>query len=366
VRRTGLYWPELDGMRALAVFAVLAVHADLPFALGGHIGVDVFFVLSGFLITFLMLEETSSTGTVGLRAFYARRALRLLPALFALLAVLSILVLVGWDRVPEETARGIPAAAFYYGNWLRAFEHTLGWLDHTWSLSIEEQFYMLWPAAFLVVGLAKRNRNIVAIGLLSLALAVGLYRWGFWSHDAYRAINSFDTRADTLLIGCAIAFGLPAIGLSTRVLKVAGLVALLGLAVWFVALPSRSYAYLGPGATVVPLLAATVLVAILKGALPVLQRWLAWGPLVYLGRISYGIYIWHYPVFRLWRLGLHGIDIPLQLVRVAVAVLLAVASYHLLEARFLRLRGRMRRIRAGQPVADASTVTEHEGAGPAT
>ena len=166
------YRPELDGLRGLAVLSVMVFHSGL--IAGGWLGVDVFFALSGFLITSLLLEEYARTGRINLRYFYMRRALRLLPALVTLVAVLAVVLLATTSREYRiYLVLYVAAVLFYFANWVEPFGIPLAWgFGHTWSLAIEEQFYVVWVAMFLLVA-AKFARPRVVLWLLVVAGGVG-------------------------------------------------------------------------------------------------------------------------------------------------------------------------------------------------
>jgi len=177
---------SLDGLRGIAILAVMLNNARyLP---GGFLGVDIFFVLSGFLITALLLQEWQRTGTIRLGAFYARRALRLLPALFALLAV--ILLAPGLFYLAAPPWKDAAIAALYATNWVNAFGlRNMVILDHTWSLTVEEQFYVLWPPLVLaLLALRVRRRWILAMVLLGIGASTGLrlLLWDGWSRARAR------------------------------------------------------------------------------------------------------------------------------------------------------------------------------------
>jgi peptidoglycan/LPS O-acetylase OafA/YrhL len=173
--------PGLDGLRAIAVLAVVLYHLDVSWMPGGFLGVDVFFVLSGFLITTLVVEEIERTGRLGLRDFYLRRARRLLPALLVLLAVLSLLSLLVLPEERAELRRDVVAALLYVSNWSYVFTEQSYFeavgrpplLQHLWSLAVEEQFYLLWPAVIVVAMVAGRRR----VRLVALIAAVVSTIW---------------------------------------------------------------------------------------------------------------------------------------------------------------------------------------------
>ncbi len=317
------YWPALDGVRAIAVALVVAYHlAPAAVQRGGTIGVTMFFTLSGFLITSLLLAEADRTGRVSLARFYARRALRLLPALFVLVPVV-----VGYAAIShrqDDTISAAPAVLLYVGNWVRAFQgfNTLGMLEHAWSLAVEEQFYVAWP--LVVVGVALlvgRKRRAVAV---LIAAAVGAaaslaVRLALWSDldpagSAARLVNGTDAVADQLLIGCALAAGLHLLAarrapsdrrepLSAPVRSALRLLgpAALAFLVWVsITRPggtsvANNRLYLTWGATAFALSAAVVVLVSVVDEHSPLSRVLSLSPLVAIGRVSYGIYLWHYP-----------------------------------------------------------------------
>ncbi|WP_164701581.1 acyltransferase family protein [Modestobacter sp. KNN46-3] len=203
------YEPALDGLRAVAVAAVMASHTTLPVP-GGSVGVGVFFALSGFLISTLLLQEQERTGRIALGAFLLRRLLRLYPALLVLGIALVLYVVVAPGPVRgQETIAGVLPALLYSSNWVRALGGLgyLGLLEHTWSLAVEEQFYLLWPvvlSATLIVTRRVAAVGVVAVGGCTASLAVRLSL----AHDADsygRIANGLDTQADNMLAGCAAA-----------------------------------------------------------------------------------------------------------------------------------------------------------------
>jgi peptidoglycan/LPS O-acetylase OafA/YrhL/CubicO group peptidase (beta-lactamase class C family) len=356
------YLPGLDGLRALAVVAVLLYHADVGLA-GGFLGVESFFVISGFLITALLLAERRQHGRIDLAAFWLRRARRLLPALLLVLA--ATLALVGlWlpDDLPA-LASDLPPALGYLMNWhlilgARSYFDPMvrpSLVQHLWSLAIEEQFYLIWPL-LLVIGLRfLRPRALLA---LVLAATLGSAAWMAWLYqpgaDPSRLYYGSDTRASGLLLGVALAFvlhdrgglsksgqsarGLPAVDCRQPTVSgwvdVAGGLALLGLLAAYVWLyEAHPWLYRG-GFTLAAALTAAAIVGATHPAARLLPRALGWAPLRWIGLRSYGIYLWHWPVFMLTRpyqdVPLDGW--PLLALRVAVVLLLASLSYRYVEA----------------------------------
>jgi peptidoglycan/LPS O-acetylase OafA/YrhL len=339
--------PALDGIRAIAVIAVLLYHADLLWAPGGFLGVEVFFVLSGFLITALLWSELIATGGLGFRGFWFRRARRLLPALFGLLVVVLAAFLIGW---PHEiaTIRGDVAAAFSYSsNWYligvkRSYFQTFGRpspFGHLWSLAIEEQFYLVWPLLLTLLFARIRRPKRVAAYIGGAALLSASAMWIFYSSaDPSRVYYGTDTRAAGLLIGAALAVvwrpWIPGyksrIGPRTLELAAVGAGAIL---VWaFVRWDEFSSFTYRPGIQIVAL-ASAVLVAASVHPETRLHAILGWKPLRWIGRRSYGIYLWHWPVYVVTR---PGIDIgwsngPVLVLRLAITLLLAELSFRYVE-----------------------------------
>ncbi len=364
--RRGLgYYGGLDGLRALAIAAVLLYHGGVSWASGGFLGVEAFFVLSGFLITSLLVAEWQLTATIALGKFWARRARRLLPALFCLVTVIGLRqALAGPEgAVPGLEGDGV-ATLLYFGNWHQmatgsgyfAATGPVSPLQHTWSLAIEEQFYIIWPLLFLgVLWLARRairRRSgdacgplramlaLAALGLVASALEVGLL------FHAGRGLNRVyygtDTRAVGIFMGASLALGIAVFRArvqrarrSRRSGLLCGAAAALALLVVLVMMGSADgssswlfpFGFLGLDASVALLIASVVFFPT-----SLVSRLFSLGPLRATGQISYGIYLWHFPLF-LWvdasSTGLAGT--PLLLFRVTVTVIVSVISFYVIE-----------------------------------
>ncbi len=333
----------LDGMRAIAAFMVVFNHFEVPMISGGE-GVLMFFTLSGFLITWTLLRENDETGAVSLRRFYLRRSLRIFPAFYWYAAVLLGVPLLRYGTLvrPEITA-----ALLYFDNYYQALhgDPNTGF-SHTWSLAVEEQFYLLWPLTFLLL---RKNYRRLSQVLTGAILAIWVYRevlifvFGVRERYIYRA---FDTRADNLLIGCLLAVMLRA-GYFPRLwnwisarpwfaFTIAGLLALSSVAdtQW----PSYRH---NLDFMVNPLLTAVWIAQLiaLRGVAP--WSWMNWQWVRYLGRISYSIYLYQQLVMIAARDRLSHLPAVVQLpALIAIIVAIASASYFFVERPFLKLKNR--------------------------
>ncbi len=346
--------PGLDGLRALAVFAVIAYHLGFGWASGGLLGVGVFFTLSGYLITDLLLSQRAQ-GRLSLTDFWRRRARRLLPALFLMLVVVTVWVWLA-DRAQMGDLRGqLIAALAYVNNWWQISQHVSYFarfgppspLNHLWSLSVEEQFYILWPwlLALGVHAVAERRRPIgvrprlagVTLVLAS-ASAVEMAVLFTPSFDPSRVYDGTDTRAFGLLLGAALAMVWPSRSLTTRltgrardILDAAGGVGLvaIGVLVW----RTNQYSpFLYPGGLLLLSLASALVVGALAHPATRLGRLLGWGPLRWLGVRSYGIYLWHAPIIVLTTPAVNrGVGPVRAALQVAASVGMAALSWRYLE-----------------------------------
>src|SRR5215211_768531 len=350
--------PGLDGLRGVAVLAVIAYHLQLGWAQGGLLGVGVFFTLSGYLITDLLLGQQDTVGHLRLGDFWLRRARRLLPALFLMLAVV-----VAWvtllDRSQLPALRGdVVAAAAYVSNWWNIVRDASYFarfgppppLDHLWSLAIEEQFYLIWPF-LLWLGLRyARGRyrmaglTLAAAALSAIAMAL-LYQPGV---DPTRVYEGTDTRAFGLLVGAALAMVWPSRRLRGTAFRrhplrrwqlvdgaelvdgagVAGLV-VIALLIWRT---DQYSAFLYRGGIVLLSVATVLVVAALAHPASWLGPALGWAPLRWLGVRSYGIYLWHFPIIVLTTPTVQGnVSLPLNVLQVGVTVAIAALSWRFVE-----------------------------------
>lgn len=351
VRRLG-YRAPLDGLRGVAILCVLAVNSGLSFFQGGFMGVDIFFVLSGFLITTLLAEEWADGGTISLKHFYIRRALRLLPGLFLLLIACCLYAAL-FQSPPSRasTFREAGWVLFYLANWMLTIEHAVGSLDHAWSLSVEEQFYLLWPLLLCVLlrGGVRREKIILLVGSLAAA-AVG-WRFLLWLQGAHylRLYYGSDTRADALLIGSALGLMfcwrlLPASAESRQVRSLFVLFSAAGLLAVGIFLGHDAPALYRGGFTFIALAAGVVLIEAVLAPSAWVARGLSCSALVWMGRISYSLYLWHYPVFEALRpqrfSALGWNPVVVHGLRFAAVFAAACLSYYLVERPFLSLKKR--------------------------
>lgn len=355
------YRPAIDGLRALAVLGVLLYHgAQLtsdPVDLfpGGFLGVDLFMVLSGYLITTLLLLEWRGTKRIKLGSFYIRRARRLMPALLLVMAAVSVAFLLadtaglGPSQV-DDYAGDAAASLFYVANWRFAlsgasyFEQYGGPspLRHMWSLAIEEQFYLVWPLVlFGLLKVLKLSRRGVAIVLMVAVWASAVLMAVQFDpdEDPSRLYYGTDTRAQALLLGALVAValvGVPGRRLATTKVQILGTVGLAGVLAAFVFATddpgTTPWLYTGGFLAVAMVSAAAIIGASAEGNSAYLKV-LSVKPLVWIGSISYGLYLWHWPVFVVLSSEKTGLGGPALLVlRLLVSFALAVASYKLVEA----------------------------------
>jgi peptidoglycan/LPS O-acetylase OafA/YrhL len=363
------YVPAFDGLRTLSIFGVILFHVVSTkcgllqnIARRGWFGVDIFFVLSGFLITWLLLAEIDREGTIRLNRFYIRRALRLQPAYFSAL-ILMLLARYLFDRPGFVLIYdALPYYLSYTFNLAIAFGTiTVPSFVLAWTLCIEEQFYVCWPWCLRKVS-AKRALLSVTIAILVIgAYRTSLYLWlnrgHFWdpSITSWMRINwSTDTHIDTILIGCVLALALRSKRLHTLREKLAVSrcfptlsVLFAGIVAWIVT--GRPWLYLTAGSTIAALSVGAVVVALFLQRDSWSSRLLSLPPLVFVGKLSYGVYLFHLLVWNgvAFTMGLRGIiegSLIIEFFAVSlvcgISVLVAWIHYNLVEVRFLSLRER--------------------------
>ena len=355
--------PALDGLRGVAVLLVVAFHVGFvlhpsgpgfpkTYAPGGFAGVDVFFVLSGFLITSLLLEERQRQGNISFRRFYARRAFRLLPALGLLLV--AHLVYAAYQGIPlRGEAKALLSITFYGSNITQSLHLFMpAELIHTWSLAVEEQFYLVWPSLLLVLlawrsSGARRSKNVLAWTLFGSLVATNVACVLTWRTQGYPAAYMMPyCHADGLIIGCAAAFlwrqgQLPVRG--AGVVGWAGFVGLIAFTFVWTQGPGAGAVYYG-GYALIALAAAAMLNALLVGGSGNgLGALLSWRPLRAVGKVSYGLYLWHAMILTILDQHTLGLGpLPRAVVGLALSAAATAGSWYFLEQPFLRLKDRYR------------------------
>jgi peptidoglycan/LPS O-acetylase OafA/YrhL len=344
------YVPALDGLRAIAVIAVLLYHADLGWIPGGFLGVEIFFVISGYLITLLLVSEHEQNGRLSFRRFWFRRARRLLPAVFALLLVVSLTVVLFVREQAARTRGDVLAGLTYTTNWYLTFTNTSYFesfgrppmLQHLWSLAVEEQFYLVWPLVLaLLLWVCKRRPERMVVPMLGMVLVSTVLMAVLYNpSDPSAVYYGTHTRTAGLILGAAFAlFWRPGyldrgpVAARGRTLDLVGLggLAVLGL---IMATVGDQDALLYRGGFLVVGLATLACIAMATHPGSLVARFLSIGPIVWVGTRSYAIYLWHWPVYVLTR---PGIDVPWSpgitlVVRLLITGVLAELSYRLIES----------------------------------
>jgi peptidoglycan/LPS O-acetylase OafA/YrhL len=351
--------PGLDGLRGFCVLIVLLGHSGLPYPMSGGAGVDLFFVLSGFLITRILHAERQRTGGIHFGNFYARRFLRLAPCL----------VLVCVYALGEAAIRGreLPLAQVgwslsYLANWGRAlFGVDLAPLSHTWSLAIEEQFYLIWP--LVILGIDARFRSPAAKAVLLLTLAFGLagYRCAMVGHySATRIYMGLDTHMDGLVLGAALSYGALAMkgGLSERWSRLLGRVlapaAMLGVFL-LMGLITWSNPWMGRiGFSLIACAGAVFVADLVLGRHSRIAPLLGGRPIRFLGKISYGTYLWHYPLYHTADELFTGLPMAAMVaVKLVLSLAVATVSYYGFELPILGWKKRFESRTGFAPAGEA-------------
>lgn len=319
------YIPALDGLRAVAISLVVVHHALMPVPFGGAIGVDVFFVLSGYLITTILLREQARAGTISLKRFYLRRIARLYPPLVLMLIV--VFVPVALTTSVKSAAGGSVFALFYLMPiGLETGFQTASAYAHAWSLGVEEWFYFLWPAA--LVALTKVRKSGIGIVIAGTILVVSA---------AYIEIatdhSSYILRAYGLLAGCWLAVMLNRGWSPPNWSGITGALMLAAVVVWSTLERLSTLGVLIADVGAILIIAQTTL---REGG--VFARVLTWGPAVYLGRISYEVYLWHYPLLVIFALAAGEDFVNVAWLAIPVSVIAAAVAQHLTRPLIANLR----------------------------
>lgn len=343
LKQKSKYICGLDGLRGIAVLMVFAYHLKLPFAKGGLLGVTIFFVISGFLITRLILAEIETTGTIDLKGFWSRRIKRLLPAILAMTAVL-IFVSAVFNRVLfTKTCSDFLSVLLGYNNWWQIFNHVSYFenagvpspLTHCWSLAIEAQFYLFYPLLLLVLAKYKNREKKIALVTAILAFVSMALMWILFdpSKDPSRVYYGTDTRVFSLLLGAFLAAVVEMdrmkIKISNIYREIVGIVSLTILLYMMVTIDGfSSFLYRG-GLGIVSIVTALLIFSILSKN-SILSRILDVFPLKCVGERSYGIYLWHYPIILLISGGKKS-DWWIIVIEILLTVLFSELSYYFVE-----------------------------------
>jgi peptidoglycan/LPS O-acetylase OafA/YrhL len=335
-RTNSTYRPDIDGLRALAVLAVVLFHYRVPGFGGGYLGVDVFFVISGYLITGLILKETGEN-RFSLWSFYERRIRRIFPALFAILAVATIVAALLFFPVSfARYGKSLLATAFFASNF--EFWHEAGYFDvaadqkpllHLWSIAVEEQFYLVFPALLLLIGTRSKHRLLVAVA----AIFVASLACSIWSvhHAPTAGYYLLPSRMWELMLGALLAIGAVAV---PDIRRMPGLASAAGLALIGYAMFRFTHATPFPGAAaLVPCIGTALIIA--AGETSPLNRTLSLRPIVFVGLISYSLYLWHWPVYVFARAALFRAPTAAETAGlVTLSFTLAILSWRYIERPF--------------------------------
>lgn len=343
------YVPSIDGLRALAVITVIAYHLNFSWAKGGFIGVDIFFVLSGYLITNILLTQWEKNQTLQLKQFWLRRFRRLIPAAYVMIVVVVIFSVLFYSEILKNLRGDAIASFFYVSNWWFIF-HNVSYFDsfgmpsplkNLWSLAIEEQFYLIWPVFLLVFLRWVKNpklllKIVIGLGLLSAIWMTILYVPGT---DPSRVYYGTDTRLFDLLSGCALAFVWPFNRLSPNIpkrskaaLNIAGTISILFFFL-ITALVSEYQPFLYRGGLLFVAIMGVVMIATIAHPASYLSKIFSFKPLRWIGTRSYGIYLWHYPIITLTTpvLEIGQPSIWRSILQVAATFIIAELSFRYIE-----------------------------------
>ena len=355
------YLPSIDSLRALAVLAVIIYHVDVNYLPGGFLGVDLFFVLSGYLISSLIIKEYKKTGSLNLYNFYIRRARRLLPAVYFMITVVLVVMVMFNGVLLKKSHLDAIFGYIYSSNWWYIF-HKLDYFDsfgsqspfkHLWSLAIEEQFYMIFPLLFLLInrkkkdkdGFYKLNRNFlyVILGVILVSLIVHIILFDI--NNISRIYFGTDTRAFSLLVGAVGAILYPMDKLNTKITpqenllySVVSLISITALiTIMIYTSEYNTWLYRG-GFLLVAILGIIIIISSGKQH-TVMAKLLSFKPVVFIGKISYSLYLWHFPVLVLTTpvSEIGKPNIFFVVLRVILTFILAIISYALVETPIRKL-----------------------------
>jgi len=334
------YRPAINGLRGFAVLWVMAFHFNLPLGRDGIFGVDMFFAISGFLISILLIEEYEKNKKIRLLDFYIRRILRLYPALLCMLIAVVFFV-------PRAY---IISTLFYFTNWIKALhlQPESLYLDHTWSLSIEEQFYLIWPVLLMILLRSKLPRKVLFVFPASLGLISAFSRVCIWNstQDWFRVYMGTDLHADGLLLGSALglqtAYTDPSYFNKHKMVNTLITVLSFTLLAWLLIEKQMDRSFIPiAGNLLVSLITLVILYRLVLAPSQLIIKILSFPLLVKIGVISYGLYLWHSPISAWIDLGKSSINpIFLGYIKILLTCFIATISYVFVEKPFLKLKNR--------------------------
>ncbi|WP_102693785.1 acyltransferase family protein [Rummeliibacillus pycnus] len=349
VRKNHRYISGLDGLRAISVIAVILYHLHVSGIVGGYLGVTIFFVLSGYLITDLLVNEWEQYGTINLKNFWIRRFRRLIPALIIMLILVGFWITLFQRSFLAGLRSEVLAAVFYMSNWFYVVQDHSYFtkfsppspLQHMWSLAVEEQFYIIWPLVIIIALSFVRYKEKLALGTLGVALISAIVMAIMFTpdQDPSRVYYGTDTRAFSLLIGATLAFLWPSRKLKTNVtdgakklLDGAGLISFLLLLLMFLFMHEEG-PFLYYGGMFFASIVTAVLIATIVHPASRVGNVLSFKPLIWVGVRSYGIYIWHFPLVVLMGAGIEGVGVPFwkSFLIITLTLLLAELSWRFVE-----------------------------------
>ena len=339
------YWYSLDGLRAIAVAIVLLAHAGSPYPRSGGIGVEIFFVLSGFLITGILSREFVNTGKINRKRFYMRRLLRLTPCLVACIALYAILYFILYREFRFDV---VAICLTYVANYARAiFDYDLNGMGHCWSLAIEEQFYLFWPFVILFLEKTKKNVRHKAVVLTIFAIALYIYRLiASQYYSPARIYYALDTHMDGLVMGSALYYYTTMItgyDRKDQLLKCVSYILLplsvIGLLILMASYTWKDIEMAQFGYFMASLASCVIITDLAFSPYSLIKRFLEYSVLTYIGKISYGLYLYHLPIYYFVRREYVYLDKPVKLVvMVSMSFIIAIFSYHFYERKFLKFK----------------------------
>ncbi|MBP2375915.1 acyltransferase family protein [Paeniglutamicibacter psychrophenolicus] len=339
IRSTTGYQPQLDGLRAIAVMSVMVFHARPELLPGGFIGVDIFFVLSGFLITRIIMKELKVNKKFSFKRFYMRRALRLFPALF----LACVVLLVVYSLIPglpqhDETLFGIFAAVTYSSSWFTAFSIAdLGAMLPTWSLSVEEHFYFVWPLVLVLLFRFSKFFKASVVLLILIATTYPLVAFVVFDWSVERLHYAPDTRSAQLLIGCGAAILVSKAG--SRVPSLVAWFAILFLVGYELIKNLLNFDFYNYGGNImIGVMTAIFILHLDQQEYGLFSRLLSTRPMVWIGQRSYGIYLWNLPLIAV--MTFMGSSLPGVAAKLAVCFIIPAISFTYVEKPLLRLKRR--------------------------